>query len=278
MKKVVRATESSLSAYVPCFNNAATIRQAVEGVLTQTVRPAEILVIDDGSTDESASNLAGLPVRVIRQERNLGRGAARARAMAESQHDLVLCCDATNVLERDFTAKALHWFEAPDVAAVFGVFRKGNPRTAADRWRERHLFKVDTSRQPRRDAVLATTGALMSRVAVTAAGGFDSTLRHSEDSDLGRRLLARRKSVVCDPALGFISISRNTVSQVLERYWRWYAGATESVTWSGYGRNLAYAAKSMVPADLRAGDVGGAAISLICPHYQFWKSRARLRR
>jgi glycosyltransferase involved in cell wall biosynthesis len=268
-----------VSAYVPCYNNAATVRWAVESVLAQTVVPVEVLVIDDGSTDGSCGQLAGLPVRIIRQDKNLGRGATRARAMREVAHEFVLCCDATNVLEPDFTTKALRWFDDPQIAAVFGVFRPGPARTAAERWRARHLFKVDVIRAPRRDALLATSGAIVRRSALEAAGGFNAALRHTEDGDLGRRLLAHGRAVICDSAIGFVSVSHNTVGEVLERYWRWYAGTTEAVTWRGYAQNFSYAMKSMVPADLHAGDWTAAAISLISPHYQFWKSwwRGRLR-
>ena len=89
---------SLVSAYVPCFNNAATVRRAVESLLAQTVPPDEIIVIDDGSTDGSCEQLAGLPVRSIRHETNLGRGATRGHAMREVRHEFVLSCDATNAL------------------------------------------------------------------------------------------------------------------------------------------------------------------------------------
>lgn len=262
-------------AYVPCFNNAATLRRAVDSVLAQSVAPAATIVIDDGSTDRPTETIPDPGVRVIRHPGNLGRGAARARAMAEAGEEFVLCCDATNALERDFAAKALPWFGDSRVAAVFGVFRAGAMDTAAQRWRGRHLFKVDAVRQAQRDALLATTGAMVRRSAIAAVGGYDATLRHSEDADLGRRLLARGYAVVCDPALGFVSTVRNTVPQVLERYWRWHAGTDEGSNWRGYGKIVAYSIKVMAAQDLRARDPLAAAISLACPHYQFWKSRAR---
>lgn len=267
---------TSISAYVPCYNNAPTVRRAVDGLLAQTGAVAEIIVVDDGSTDGSLATLAGLPrVRLVRHEQNLGRGAARARAMRETAHEYVLCCDATNVLEPGFAARALAWFDDASVAAVFGVFRRSSTATAADRWRERHLFKVDVPRTVQRHALFASSGAMVRRRAIDAAGGFAVALRHSEDAELGRRLLAQGRSVVCDPALGFVSISRNTVGQVLERYWRWYAGPEEMVTWRGYAANVGYSVRGMAAADLRAGDWRAAAISLVCPHYQYWASRPR---
>jgi glycosyltransferase involved in cell wall biosynthesis len=266
------------SAYVPCYNNAATLRRAVESVLAQTIAPAEMLVVDDGSTDDSVAQLSGLPIRIVRQERNLGRGAARARAMAEARHELVLSCDAGMALATDFAARALPWFEQPEVAAVFGRIQQPPARTAALRWRARHLYKIRPDARVRHRVALATGGTILRRSAAAAAGGFDPRLRHSEDFDLGARLLATGRDVVCDPALVMISLTHDRMADVLERYWRWHAGKDEVAAWRDYGRNIAYALKVMIADDLRAGDPGAAFISAICPHYQFWKSRRRARR
>jgi glycosyltransferase involved in cell wall biosynthesis len=123
------------SAYVPCYNAAATVRRAVESVMAQTIRPGEILVVDDGSTDGSLDALRGLDVRVIAHPQNLGRGEARARAMSDARHGLVLCCDATNTLEPAFVEKALMWLDDDRVAAVFGRITQPPAETLAERSR-----------------------------------------------------------------------------------------------------------------------------------------------
>jgi len=266
---------AAYSAYVPCCNNAATVRRAVESVLEQSIRPAEVLVVDDGSSDASLAALAGLPVRIVRHDGNLGRGAVRARAMRELSQAFVLCCDATNVLPPDFFLRALRPFAAERVAAVCGRIAQPPGGGAVARWRGRHLFKLGVRLPPRRDAVLATYGTLVRASAVAAAGGYDARLRHTEDADLGGRLRAAGFDVVFDPELSVLSIAPARLGPTLERYWRWYAGSDETVTWRGYVRNLGYAARTMAVADLRAGDPASALISLLAPHYQFWKSRLR---
>ncbi|MBC8011497.1 MAG: glycosyltransferase [Burkholderiales bacterium] len=263
------------SACLPCFNNLATLRSAVASVLRQTIPPAEVVVIDDGSTDGVGASLADLDVRVVRHAHNLGRGAARARALAEVRHELVLCCDATISLAATFVAGALPWFEHPGVAAVYGRIAQPAPRGVAERWRGRHLFKI--AQQPtevRHHAALFTGGTMLRKSSVAQAGGFNVALRHSEDADLGRRLRERGCDIVRDPALEMVVIGHNTVPQVLERYWRWNAGADEAVTWRGYRANVGYAV-SMAAMDWRARDLLSCGLSLVCPHYCFWRSRWR---
>jgi glycosyltransferase involved in cell wall biosynthesis len=265
------------SAYIPCYNAEATIRRAVASVLAQTMKPAEVFVVDDGSTDGSIDAIRDLDVQIVSLPRNLGRGEARARAMSEAKHDLVLCCDATNVLEPAFVEKALPWFAEPQVAAVFGRITQAPSTNVAERWRGRHLFKTDVAAQPVRRMSLCTWGTLVRGSALRSVGGFDRRFRHSEDGELGNRLLASNLDVVYDPALTVTSIAPNTLGQVLERHWRWYAGPKEHVSWRGYLSNISYSIKTMASTDLRAHDPLSALVSLSSPHYEFWRSLWRRR-
>ncbi|WP_218081030.1 glycosyltransferase [Anthocerotibacter panamensis] len=262
-----------VTAYVPCYNNAQTLAQTLDSVRRLNPAVAEILAVDDGSRDNSVQVAAAQGVQVLVHSQNLGRGAARAKAMEQARYELVLCCDATNVLSADFLEKALPWFENPQVAAVFGYLVQPPARTVVERWRGRHLFRLEQPRGPvDRHALLATYGAVVRKSAVLAVGNYDPTLRHSEDRELGERLLQAGYEVIHDPKLEVSSIAHNTLAQVLERYWRWYCGKDETVSWSGYLKQVAYATKVMALQDLRAGDPQSIPISLFSPHYQFWRS------
>ncbi len=267
--------KAAVSAYVPCFNNEATVLASLDSLRAQSVPPTEICLLDDGSTDRSVDVGVRAGVRVVRMERNSGRGAVRARAMKELQHEFVACCDATNTLAPDFVERSLRWMDDPQVAGVFGRITQQPPRCLSDRWRGRHLFKVNEPMTLKHGGLLSTWGCLLRRSAVLDVGNFDSRLRHSEDAELGRRLLAKNYDVVFDPELKVVAGVTNTLGQVMERYWRWYAGVEERVSWRQYFKQVAYAAKVMARQDLRDGDLWSVPVSLFTPHYQFWKSWTR---
>ena len=206
-----------VSAYVPCFNNRGTVAAALESIRTQSLPVTELLAVDDGSSDGSCAVIEQLGIRLIRHGRNLGRGAARARAMAESRGEYVLCCDATNVLEPDFVKKALPWFENENVAAVVGTIKDPNPQGAVRRWRARHLFKAGHPLQISHFSPLITFGTMVRASAVAEVGGYDPGMRHSEDGDLGNRLLARGFDIVGDPSLQIYSNVDNSLRQTLEK-------------------------------------------------------------
>ena len=264
-----------VSAYVPCFNNSASLGNAVASLQRQSLQVDELFIIDDGSTDGSRCVAEQLGVRVIAMQYNAGRGAVRAKAMEQAQHELVLSCDATNRLPVDFMERARKWFIDPSVAAVYGRIWQEETMRLSDRWRSRHLFRMHDSIEVKHRAQLITYGCVLRREAVLYVGNFNPALRHSEDADLGLRLLAAGFDIIYDPDLLVMSSGSNRLSQVLERYWRWHAGTSEDISIYSYAKQVWYSLKVMAVSDLRAGDPLSALISLYIPHYQFLRSFKR---
>lgn len=225
-----------------------------------------ILVIDDGSTDGTAhiAELAG--ARVIRCVENRGRGAARDRAMRETDTPLVVMCDSAQSPSKGFLAQALGHFSDSKVAAVFARTLQQPPRSCAERWRGRHLFKMDHPAEFNRRARLSTGLCVLRREAVEQVGGFDPKLRAGEDADLGQRLLDAGWEVIADPALQALCLQRDSVRGVLARYARW--NSPHGIRGRVWLRQLAYAVKVMARDDLRAGDPLCALLSLTAPFYQ----------
>ena len=264
-----------VTAYIPCCNNEQTIAESIASLREQSVPVAELLVIDDASTDRSVEEARSSGARIVSHAENLGRGAVRARAMLEAQHELVLACDAAIALPPDFLSRALNRMNDPNVAAVFGRVVQSAPRTVVERWRGRHLFKMDSTLPFNRRASLATGGVLMRKSLVLQAGNFDPRRRQGEDADLGQRLLALGCDVILDPELKLDALGRNNLSQLLERYSRWNVGADVDFNIATYLRQISYSIKVMVRDDLRQSDFASAAISLLCPHYLFWQANVR---
>ena len=85
-----------VSVIVPLFNKAPYIERALSSVAAQTYRDFELIVVDDGSTDEGPRIVEAfndLPIHLIRQE-NAGPGAARNRGLELAQGELVAFLDA----------------------------------------------------------------------------------------------------------------------------------------------------------------------------------------
>jgi Glycosyl transferase family 2 len=85
----------SVSVVIPTYNRARMIRRAVKSALSQCVEGDEVIVVDDGSTDDTQAELAqfGDRIRYIRMD-NLGAGAARNRGISESKNELIAFLDS----------------------------------------------------------------------------------------------------------------------------------------------------------------------------------------
>ena len=261
-----------VSCFVPCHNNRNTIAVVIDSLNNQSVDAGQVMVIDDGSTDASAQIARSLGANAISLASNAGRGAIRAEGIDSCTTDLLLSCDATNRLDSSFLASAVPWFNESTVAAVFGRLIDPSPSGVSGRWRARHLFKQGCEMRVNENASLCT-GAYVSRVsAFRAVGNFRSDLRHSEDLELGDRLLNAGYKVVFEPKCIAHPLVQNTIIQCLERHWRWYVARDGRMDWKTFRRWVGLAWRSMVFKDLRAYDPCAAAISFVLPFHHWWRS------
>ena len=118
-----------VSTIIPVHNRATLLREAVESVLAQTHRPIEILIVDDGSSDDTPEAIAALAsahpneIRAFRQE-NRGPGAARERARREVRGEFIQHLDSDDLLlPGKFELQVAGLEKHPDCDASYGKTR-----------------------------------------------------------------------------------------------------------------------------------------------------------
>jgi glycosyltransferase involved in cell wall biosynthesis len=174
---------------IPCYNGAVYLGQAIESLLVQS-RPAdEILIIDDGSTDESVQVAERYPVRLIRHSVNQGLASARNTAIAATTADILVFMDVDAYADRELLTTLMTGYDAADIGGVGGQGIEVNIQTIYDRWRRVHASQGYGPRPRERCPFLF--GLCMSfRVeALRHVGGFNPVFHtNSEDVDIGYRL------------------------------------------------------------------------------------------
>jgi glycosyltransferase involved in cell wall biosynthesis len=183
-------TRDLVTTIIPVFNRAAMLRDAVASVLAQTYRPIEIVIVDDGSTDDTArvaGELAdGDVVRVIHQA-NGGVGAARETGRLAARGEFIQHLDSDDVLLPSKFARQVAGLRAnPDCGASYGWTRWPGQPHPAKRTGERIEMMFPAMLQSR---FWETTSPLYRRDLIDRAGAW-LPLRMEEDWEYDARIAA----------------------------------------------------------------------------------------
>jgi glycosyltransferase involved in cell wall biosynthesis len=186
-----------VAVVIPVFNSAGTLARAIESVFSQNPLPDQVIVVDDGSTDDIAAALQqfGTQVECVRQS-NRGPSAARNNGMARARTDTVMFLDADDFLLPGALAIRLSLLEEPHVAWAhtdgFLQDQEGGrrlfsavyplPVECTDGRILRHLLCRN---------FISTDAVIARRSVLLEVGAFDESLRWMEDWDLWLRLAVR---------------------------------------------------------------------------------------
>lgn len=217
-----------ISVVVTTYNRANVIEKAIDAILAQTRPVDEVIVMDDGSTDGTASLLRfryGKQVTVVEQE-NVGCEGARARAVRLATGDWIALCDSDDTWHADHLERLARLADvAPDANLLFSNFTEtGAAATNHDKfasmsdqfWRdtwplEEDFIDLGDNSFPK---ILfenpAFTSAMMFRKSAhDALGGIDASLNNilGSDADFTRRLAIMGR-VACDARIT-VDILRN---------------------------------------------------------------------
>src|SRR5829696_3067092 len=111
--------EDRLSVIVPAYNEAATVAETVRSLQEQSVRPREIVVVDDCSTDDTAEIARATGATVVQPPANTGsKAGAQSFALRGVDTELAMAVDADTTLAPDAIEKLLAAFDDPEVAAA----------------------------------------------------------------------------------------------------------------------------------------------------------------
>lgn len=193
-----------ISLVVPCYNAAKTLRLCLESVLAQTLRPDEIVVVDDASTDGSAAIAEELGCRVVRLPENRGVSAARNAGIDATTGDVVFFLDSDVALRPDAVANAMEILARdPGIGCVHGVYDT-EPLIddgPVERYRILHAVYWRSRCVGEVNSVVFALAAIR-RDVLLAVGRFDERLRDCEDVEYGSRLAVRTRIVLTDTVVG----------------------------------------------------------------------------
>lgn len=203
------------SIIIPLYNKSTSIKNTIDSVLAQTYCEYEIVVVDDGSTDESADVVTQINdnrIRLIRKD-NGGVCSARNRGIKEAKYDYIALLDADDGWDKDYLAEQVNLIHDFPEAAMWGI----NFAELYDGKLIRELptglpkgfrgvvkgYFDKTLQNGRISDLFCSTSVVIRKSAFDVAGMFDERIKYSEDIDMWYRIIANYPVVFYDRYMSF---------------------------------------------------------------------------
>ena len=209
----------AVTVLIGSYNSAATLPRAIESILAQTVHDLELIVVDDGSTDDTRVLTDAVPddrVRYLGLE-HMGISASLNEGMREAAAPIVAVQDADDWSEPERLERQLALLDSDREVAVVGtrmheVDETGAPLAPRTAFRAGDVRDVLLRFNP-----IPNSCAAFRKDVVLALGGYDTRYRYAMDYDLWLRVAEGHKVVTLDEPLATRRMSRTNVAARKER-------------------------------------------------------------
>jgi peptidoglycan-N-acetylglucosamine deacetylase len=225
----------AVSVIIAAFNEETVIVRTIRAVLANGYEPLEIIVVDDGSHDETADEVRanfGDAVTLLVQP-NGGKASALNLGIAVAKGEIIIALDADTVFARNTIEKLVRHFRDPIVGAVAGNVKVGNRMNPLTHWQS--IEYVTSQNLDRRayaiiNSVTVVPGAVGAwrREAILQAGGY-TTDTMAEDMDLTWRIRRIGWRIETESsALGYTE-APDSFRALFKQRFRWAFGTLQSL-------------------------------------------------
>lgn len=180
-----------ISVIIPAYNCAATISKSLAALSAQDHPPGlEIIVVDDGSTDQTAAAIQAFPQVKYFYQPNAGPAAARNRGAAVASGEILFFTDSDCVPHKDWVLKMIQHFTDPQVAAVAGSYGIANPQSWLASGIHAEIMFRHHRLMPLNPKAFGSYNVAIRREIFQKVGGFDTSYRYAsgEDNDLSYKI------------------------------------------------------------------------------------------
>jgi len=217
----------TVTVIIPCHNHADMVGDAIDSVTVQSYRPMQIVVVDDGSTDNpigiihSKKESTDIPITFIKNNTALGPSAARNIAIETmwEKTDLFMMLDADDLyLEGKVSKSVAKFLEYPEhIGIVYtdAVIKNIHTKTKI------HEFRQPFDRLALEKECIISNTPLISKGALSIAGGYDNDMRTCEDWDLWLRITENFVAIHIPETLHVYHVTgKNSSDVVPEEVWQ----------------------------------------------------------
>ncbi|MFG6665389.1 bifunctional polysaccharide deacetylase/glycosyltransferase family 2 protein [Sulfitobacter sp. 916] len=236
--------EPSVTIVIPAYNEEQVIEQCIRKALLSEYPDFDIIVVDDGSTDDTylrAASFSYHPLVTVLKQPNRGKAAALNAALDESQSDILICIDADSQIAPDAVRLLAAHFESPNVGAVAGKVVVGNRHNLLTRLQAlEYVTSQAIERQAKEylNAITVVPGAIGAwRTTALLEAGIFSTETLTEDADMTMAVIRSKYKVLYeDRAIARTEVPASLTALMTQRL-RWSLGMMQA-GWKHLGATM----------------------------------------
>lgn len=190
-----------ISVIIPMYNSEKTIESSIKSVLNQTYKNIEIIVIDDGSIDNSCSIVNKIKTSskiILLTQKNKGPSSARNLGMLHSKGDFIAFLDSDDVWNKDKLYKQLNIFKIyPNIGIVTTRIKNSNYKKNIEYITlKKFLFNL-------KGFNINTPTVIIKKEVKDIVGYFDENMKYSEDAQYWFRILTKFTGIMINENLVF---------------------------------------------------------------------------
>jgi len=226
-----------ISVAIPTFNEESSIHKTLKSLLSQTLKPCEIIIADGGSTDNTLKAIEQfdsreIPIIVVDNSEKLC-GTGRNIAVLHAKNDMIAFIDSDNIAAKNWLEELSRPFDSDSsVEVVFGRFFP-NPETQFERIIDAVVFPgfadTDTEIRTVKDTGDMNTPCcscmLIKKTVFEKIGGFPGWLRTSEDKLFFKKLLKSNSNIKYNPKAVIHHPTRKSTSALFRQYFSYGTGS-----------------------------------------------------
>lgn len=193
-----------ISVIIPVYNSADTLQDSLTSVFSSSVKPFEVIVVDDSSSDKSTEIAKHFPVKLISLEKNRGSGYARNVAVENSSGETLLFIDADVMIKENTLGTVIDSFNNDtELDAIIGLFSKEHPhKNFFSQYKNLYMHFAFSRICGYVDFLFTSICAIKKEAYLS----FSQTRLKTDDTEAGQRYKAASRKIVLNKTLEVIHL------------------------------------------------------------------------
>jgi glycosyltransferase involved in cell wall biosynthesis len=220
---------NDISLYIAAYNAEKTIEKSIKSILQQTLKPKEIIVINDCSTDKTLSLLKKFnQIKIINNKKNYGLAKSRNIALKYSKYDLLASIDSDVICKKNWLEKLFNTMIKKKADLIGGKLIDKYVKEPANHWRSYYLKQNWGDKQINNPQFVFGANFLLNKKKIKNLNiKYNETFRtNGEDVNFSKILKSKNCNLYYEPRAICYHYQFDDVISLSRRYWRYsYYGA-----------------------------------------------------